>query len=218
MKNLDSNSPKRTLDYALPLISDRRTLPPITKTRLRKITDKFLKEAYVELVRELSKDERNKEMIVTDWEKKLRTMIKEYSRLEFITSCWIGNMNVDVFIPSLRFGEYQGLAIEVNGSYHNTRVQMKKDEYREIVLNEMRVYVLSVENTDIDNGKARKIVEYFLGWERLDSKAKRRLERKVYLKTILDHRKRITEKNLKLASIVLDAFEPQLLGSLKEEV
>ena len=211
-----SRQPK--LLYSLNLIQDRRKLPLITRHRLNKISDESLSKAYAELVKDLMKDELYKQMCVTDCERTFKSTLMEYSRLEVWTTCWIGNMNFDLFIPGIRYGKYQGLAIEVNGSFHNKPVQMLKDEYRAFVLNEMGIYIISVDNRNVKNGSVRKVIEDIINWERLDSRSKKRLKRKVRLKTIIDHRKRIIANNLTLSKTVLDAFGAHIPSLAQEDV
>ena len=66
------------------------------------------------------------------------------SKYKFHSSHWIGNVNVDFYIPAYR------MVIEVNGGVHHREFKMKKDNYRDRkLMNSMGLWVFEIENDDV---------------------------------------------------------------------
>lgn len=107
---------------------------------------------------------------------------------------WIGNRCVDIFLPwiggnnSLANRKMFGLAIELNGKIHNSQIKMKKDESLGDYLNEISIGVSSIENSDVRLWELlSEIKNYSIKKARLDYRAIKRVNTRVYLETILHH-------------------------------
>lgn len=166
-----------------------------------------LKEAYEEICIELN---------LTSLEIKKRTNaenltnreVKKYTRLSFERSIWIGNNNYDFFFPTIGgkrtnqkqnlaseniYTEYshnfRGLVLEINGSIHYHQFKMKQDEYKLNFLHNLRIISVSCDNENIKEKPFQKVLANLNSYPRLDSRAKKRLLRDIYLVTIIKHAK-----------------------------
>lgn len=124
--------------------------------------------------------------------------IKKVCRLEVIRSMWIGNLNIDMFIPSIKSeadGDsnltkrvFRGLALEIDGDIHNTQFKMKKDQHKYKALDSMSICLFVIENTDINHIVVKNMINNLNTLKRLDTRARKRLLRNIYIHTILSHK------------------------------
>jgi hypothetical protein len=191
---------------------DRRKLSLPTKNSLRKIPDWLLKQAYDDTTH-LLKTSKSKQATVTTYEKYLFQEIKENTRLEVIRSCWIGNFNCDMFIPSVQIqrlnGEVslKGLVIEVNGGVHDLYINVRKDNHKYATLEDLRILPFSINNEDLKESTVKAIIRDLKKLKPIDSRAKKRLWRNIHLKTLIQHRTIIEKNNLTLPMTILESLK-----------
>jgi len=124
------------------------------------------------------------------------------SRHTFHQGYWIGNRCIDIFFPhiagslkdlftqlddNLPSRRFTGLAIEVDGSVHFKEAKIKKDQRKITYLSELRIPLLSIPNTDVSHPVTSAMIASIWKLKSLDTRARRRLRRRIYLETILYH-------------------------------
>ncbi|MBT3981254.1 MAG: hypothetical protein HOE90_07855 [Bacteriovoracaceae bacterium] len=139
----------------------------------------------------------------TRHEAKIVKEIRKHYSGEILTSFWIGNRNVDIFIPGVK-GEapevnnadhfwsprvFKGLAIEIDGEIHNTEFKMKKDNSKYRQLHKLDIALLTIENNDINLEGTRRMISQIPTLETLSFRPRKRLLRDVYIITLLSHYK-----------------------------
>lgn len=136
-------------------------------------------------------------MIQTESEDRIYGLIKKNTKLEVLRSVWIGNMNIDLFIPSVRSvpgmnngngRSLKGIAIEVDGCIHNKIFKMKKDNKKYETLHGLSIGTLSVENQDFKNETVQNLISNLKNLKKLDTRAKKRLMRNIYYTTLIAHK------------------------------
>lgn len=129
--------------------------------------------------------------VKTNAEKVFINKLKDNSRLQFLSSIWIGNRNVDIFIPSIANKAVyekpcmQGLAIELNGAIHNTESKMGKDESLANYLRKLQIGVVTFDSDSIHQIYVDQFIRNLAGVRRLDSRSRNRVMLRVYLSTII---------------------------------
>ncbi|WPU65892.1 hypothetical protein [Peredibacter starrii] len=198
---------------------DRRTLPYATKNKLKNYGSDLLKQAYEEVCLLLNKTHK-KQVTVTQFEKLLLKEIKLHTKLEVHQSFWIGNMNIDLFFPSIKGSclqtkdsgfqfngaAFNGVGIEVNGEIHEQYVSMLKDNFKYAVLEDMGIMIFAIDNEDINSVSVQNIIKDLCNFKKVDSRSKQRLLDRIYLQTIVAHRKLIFENRLTLPMTILKAL------------
>jgi len=191
---------------------DRRTLDYFTKNRLRKFNHDFLKLAYEDVCRLLNKTHK-KQITVTRFEEDLLREIKLHTKLTVHKSYWVGNMNIDLFFPSIKGSglkfegaAFNGIGIEVNGEIHERYVCMLKDNFKYAVLEDMGIMIFVIENEDLNSITVQNIIKDLSSFKKVDSRSKQRLLNKIYLKTIVEHRRLIFKNKLKLPIAILNTL------------
>lgn len=119
----------------------------------------------------------------------LKKTIPKLSDCRFIPSVWIGNKNVDVFIPTItgvKTGSkrFCGVAVEVDGTVHDLHAKMLKDNEKEELLTWLNIITLRIGNNDLFTSQALQPFKTSLHFHTADTRAKRRMWQKIYLVTI----------------------------------
>lgn len=191
---------------------DRRKLDNFSKHKLRQFSDEFLKLAYEDICRLLNKTHK-KQVTVTKFEEELLREIKLHTKLTVHKSHWIGNMNIDLFFPSIKGSglvfngaAFNGVGIEVNGEIHEQYIPMIKDNFKYCVLEDMGIMIFVIENCDLNSVTVQNIIKDLKNFKKVNSRTKQRLMSKIYLKTIVEHKRLIFKHKLKLPMIVLKAL------------
>lgn len=132
--------------------------------------------------------------------------IKEKTKLRSYDSFWIGSRNIDIFIPCLRgercsfggqsSGPFNGLAIEVDGDVHNSQLKMNRDNSKYDLLKRLRIAVYVIENGDLQEETFKSFLRQISTLPRLDSRAKKRVMRNVYLATLVKQRNKVSLEHL----------------------
>lgn len=128
----------------------------------------------------------------TFYERQIEQFITDSTNLHFETNTWIGGRNFDFFFDSIggdvceEYGErFKGLAIEVDGPIHNTQAKMGKDLTKQELLHSLDIAMITIENIDVNHQQITQLCQSLKEAPRLDSRARGRVRRKVYLETIL---------------------------------
>lgn len=166
------------------------------KARIRP-TFEVLEKAYSNLSKELIQNC----CIKTISEDAVYNSISQRTNLKFYRSIWIGNRNIDLFCPAVgqlylpnikghkikRHQIMRGLAIEIDGAIHNRELKMKKDNHKAHILGELGIGYTVVPNEDTCHPSVLNMIADLKKMTRLDSRARKRLMRKVYVTTLLYH-------------------------------
>jgi len=127
------------------------------------------------------------ESLRTPAEYKMKMLIRHYTRLQTETSLWIGNVNVDLFIPAVKIGNTLGLAIELDGRVHYRELKGRKDTFKQGYLKSLGICVFVIENHDLTHPCVLSFLEKLKTMKRGCSKKRQLLWRRIYLETILHH-------------------------------
>ena len=104
-------------------------------------------------------------------------------------SVWIGNFNVD-FLLLRKSNNNNGVTIEIDGKVHNGQVKIRKDHHRiKFFAEKLNLAVTSVLNEDLTKPTPtlNNLINGFREFERLDTRVKGRLWRRIYAITIAYH-------------------------------
>ncbi|MDD4976425.1 MAG: hypothetical protein PHY93_18855 [Bacteriovorax sp.] len=196
---------------------DLRKESMVYRKHLNQISHKELKRAYL-LLCELLESVHKSEMSRTASEDAVYNLIKQSTKLQVFRSFWIGKRNIDLFIPAIRANlnsgftssqGFKGLAIEIDGKIHDRYFKMKKDENKYEMLKELSICTVTIENHDINNPIVINMIQNLAKIKKVDSRAKSRLLRNIYLKTITCNKSLIVEHKLPTSTCIL-----RLLGEL----
>jgi len=163
-------------------------------------TNESLRRAYELLACDLNR-EHLECTLRTNAEIAVLKAIESSTGLNFYKSMWIVNRNIDLFCPTIgRLYEYpkkgqkiyrtqimRGLAIEVDGTIHNRELKMKKDNNKLDHLQALGIGCMNIENMDVHSSAIRNTIKQLKTIPRLDSRAKKRLLRKIYVATLAYH-------------------------------
>jgi hypothetical protein len=142
-------------------------------------------------------------------EREVISIIKKETRLDFDTSIWIGRRNVDIIfyaiagIPNTPM-RCKGLIIEVDGTIHDRYLKMQRDNSKFSMVHDLSIGLTVIENKDLKNKTFISMIKGLKKCPRLDTRAKNRLKRSIYIKTILCNEKLVDlndcfdEKSLRL--------------------
>ena len=128
----------------------------------------------------------------TFFENEFFRKLKSSTSLEVLQSTWIGNGCVDIFIPGVA-GEpgasrqMRGLVLEVDGPVHDQESKMRRDEHKRDQLAELRIGTMSLRNESLRHEASLLLVRKIRWMPRLDTRARRRLWRDIYLFTLVLH-------------------------------
>ncbi len=123
------------------------------------------------------------------------------TNLLFYKSIWIGNRNVDLFCPAIgslhppvlkgqkiaRTSAMRGLVIEIDGTIHDRELKMKKDTSKYKLLHELGIGLTVIHNDSINEVGVNNLIKGLMQRPRLDSRARRRILRKIYVATLAYH-------------------------------
>jgi very-short-patch-repair endonuclease len=120
--------------------------------------------------------------------------IRSSTKLQIFRNFWVGNCNIDFFIPALS-GEfvdgkkgYSGLAIEVDGEVHDREFKIRKDHHKIDILKDFGVLVYSLMNEDIKSPQFIALLKVINKLKTIDARRKKRLLRNIYTYTLYLHR------------------------------
>lgn len=157
---------------------------------IKSIEFETLYQGYSEVLKNLNEVYRN-ENDVSSQERVFLSMFSSFSKLVPIRNMWIGRRNIDFLFPQLKLTlndkTYLGIAIEINGGIHNSEFKMKKDTFKDKALLEINIFPISLD-TDIPYNNGLKILESVSQYQSSDSRGRKRVLRKIYIKTILANR------------------------------
>lgn len=175
------------------------------RKKFNHVNDLGLEKAYTDLC-ELLGTVYTPTMSRTFSEDKIFELIRQSTKLEVLRSAWIGNANIDLFLPSVRASVdfngpcrvqgFRGLAIEIDGKVHQNYVKILKDQKKYASLHELGISTISIENQDCKSPVVLDLIKNLKKLKRLDHRAKSRLKRDIYLGTILAHKSVIKEHDL----------------------
>jgi hypothetical protein len=185
------------------------------KYRLGKLGQNTLKHAYNVLSKELDEEyklETQRTMFENSFSKLLRGVA---CKIEYHRSFWIGKRNIDFFFPTLagtpikseQEKRYRGLAIEIDGKIHDQYEKMQRDQSKYKLLHNLGIATIVVENHHFDCPAVISILNNLSRLPRIDTRAKRRLLRNIYLITLDSHRDFIERANIKRCKDVLEYLE-----------
>lgn len=131
---------------------------------------------------------------------KVELAVSSFTKLQILKNYWIGNCNVDVFIPALsgdyingRKG-YSGLAIEIDGYIHDKEFKIKKDLHKIDRLKDFGILVYSLKNEDIESPQFISLLRNINQLKTIDSRRKKRMFRNIYVYTIFVHRELMPDR------------------------
>lgn len=173
--------------------------------------------AYLGLVKHLN-EKYQSERCKTRHEDMINEMLQAHTKLKYFRSFWIRKRNVDFFIPSISGSDkelsikgYKGLAIEVDGGIHNSQAKMNKDNSKYQQLHRLQIALYTVENDDFKEIPFKQFIMRLRTQQRLDSRARKRVLRNVYLATLASHKDFDFSKYLNSEQIqLLDQIEELL--------
>ena len=171
------------------------------------LPDEELREHYLALS-DLLSSTHSGENNVTRFESELKCRIREKTRLKFEKSIWIGRRNIDLFSFAIKGFSLEGkvskgLAIEVDGGIHNIEFKMKKDQSKYKGLYSLGIAVSVIENHDLNHPCVVALIEGLKSCKRLDTRARDRLRRNIYIYTlvqninVIENHMALPEKTLK---------------------
>lgn len=137
----------------------------------------------------------------TPTERAVLEAITRATGLQFMVSLWIANRNIDLFCPAIgslyqycqkgqkidHTPRMRGLAIEVDGKVHDRELKMKKDNSKLDLLSELGIGCIVIENLDIHSPTVQQLIQNLKNTPRLDTRARERLMRRIYVATLAYH-------------------------------
>jgi hypothetical protein len=184
-------SDRTTEDYLFGRNGFWRLILELDKTRARPDFN-ILKRKYWKLTTAL--DKKYPDSYRTKSEKDLIFQFRIHTRLQILTSFWIGFRNFDLFFPRVAGysmvgdpGRMRGLVIEVDGSIHNETFKLKKDLAKQRLLHELGIGLATIENCDLNESTVVAICKNLAKQNTHDHRSKIRLWRKIFLITLASH-------------------------------
>lgn len=146
------------------------------------VNQESLKQNYKIYNISLDKDSK-KQTEPTASENYLFAYLKKYlKKLGIHQSTWIGNHNVDLFIPWLN------LAFEVDGEVHDREFKIVKDQLKDrTLLKEMKIKVYRIQNHDVYKYGPRILEFITRDVNKISGQKSKRLNRNIYIETIIRH-------------------------------
>ncbi len=137
----------------------------------------------------------------TPAEREVYRILQQSTNLSFYQSVWIANRNVDLFCPAIgvlhqpvlkgqkiaRKNAMRGLVVEVDGPIHDSELKMRKDTSKYKMLQDLGIGHYPVVNSSLQDSGVRNLIRRLKETTRLDSRARRRLLRKIYIATLAYH-------------------------------
>lgn len=106
-------------------------------------------------------------------------LLRKYTNLKIHNTFWIGSYCYDYFIPAL------GLAIEIDGKVHDREFKGVRDQEKIKQAGLIGIKIYSVENADFSEATVKSLLAQISKIKRLDSRGRKRLNRNIFLLTIL---------------------------------
>lgn len=174
----------------------------------------FLKKSYKELTTYLNK-KFAEESVTTQKEDEFYRIFSSRTGLKIHRSFWIGKRNYDFFVGNVcgRFPSkhekqmkkaFTGFVIEIDGDIHNQYRKMLRDETKFDLLLKLNIGFQTIENHDLRHPSVISLINHIPDLKRLDTRARRRLYRNIYLETLLAHKDLIVTENLVLSKAFLE--------------
>jgi len=176
------------------------------RSQLKKVSFKEIEKAYWDVVRFLD-DKYEMESKQTFFEDILVGVLKSKTNKTIFRSFWIGNRNIDIFIPYVSLGiqsNSRGLAIEVDGEIHNSYRKMIRDESKSDLLHSLRLNVVVIENHDFNHPVVSNLLNNIVSFKGSDFRSRRRLLRNIYLKTLIMNKGHVYKQNIHRARGILE--------------
>jgi len=174
------------------MLSDLRCLSSKNKKILREIPHLSLKNAYNELSIILNKKFRP-EIHRTSNEFYLYSKLSKEIKFKIMHSVWIGNRNIDFFIPKVKLSNHSGLVIEVDGEVHLKEFKMKKDFAKFNQLEKLNLEVYRLMNGEINHPITIELISKIKKSYSSDTRSFNRLMRRIYIFTIVSNKKIIQD-------------------------
>lgn len=121
-------------------------------------------------------------------ERILINKILAQTNTKLIRNMWIGRRNIDLFLPQLAHGQFEGIAIELNGKIHNSEFKMKKDNFKNKALEDIFLLPISIDVNDLNHPHTSQIINMISRLKKLNKTQEERVLRRIYTKTILANR------------------------------
>lgn len=159
----------------------------------KSLPTQLIKESYLTLCRELEK-QHPQENTRTLKELELEKAIKKRTAIKIHHSIWIGKRNIDLFIPSIcsrsephSKRNFRGLAIEVDGDFHNHSSKMNRYNNKYNLLHRLNISLYTIENCDLKHPNVQGFLDSLKTLPRLDCRGRERVMRNIYLITLAKH-------------------------------
>ena len=147
-----------------------------------------LQYKYLNITKYLNSKYRIETLRTTEETKFYKWISKGFKKYIY-TSVWIGNHNVDIFIPKLK------LAIEIDGGIHNNEIKMRKDELKDKYLkDQFGIVTMHIDNKDI-GPRSSDIIKLLSNKNSFVIKNTASLWRKIYIETLATHLDTIARQN-----------------------
>lgn len=191
---------------------DIRKLDQSVRSKLRKINYESLEYNYKSVVKVLN-IKYQPELEKTYHEDKVANLIKANSKILFERSIWIGKRNIDFFLPYLAGNftpnnlRFKGLAIEVDGPIHNEYQKMQRDNSKYKHLHDIGIAVYTIENSDLLELTFSNMLKSFGAVKKIDYRAKRRLYRNIFIKTILENEDIVRDQKLPIGNYLIQLLK-----------
>lgn len=126
----------------------------------------------------------------TSAEQIFESKIRLLSKSQLYSSVWIGNKNIDLFLPTVagyrhaRGRRFTGAAIEVDGDVHSLWAKIYKDNDKEELLSWLGITTLRIQNIRVKSKQSLEPYITSFHFRPADTRANRRMWLKIYLVTI----------------------------------
>lgn len=179
----------------LKLTKARTTTETLDAIYRRASNKRDFKHSYDLICKELNRKYAN-EISRTPAEVRFARRMATQTKLQFYPQTWIGNMNIDSFVPALgrpkpnhlRGYTFRGLGVEIDGSIHEREAKMKKDIFKMESLNDLGISLWRFTDEQVFTGRGIPSVSTIKkDFRALCSRARDRIWGRIYLLTILYH-------------------------------
>lgn len=123
----------------------------------------------------------------TNQERLFERQVREFTKLNFKTSYWIGNHNVDFFFPAIKSENGGGLIVEIDGGIHFEEFKMRKDSHQGNNTHLLNLTRTAIRNEDVKISMVWSLIRKLKHCKRLDHNGIKRQERRIQLFTIANH-------------------------------
>lgn len=200
----------------------RNRMQRLESLRFQKAPRALLQQQYDKLIIQLNRQYTDA-ITRTAAERTVFEKIKRATNIVFYPSVWIVNRNVDLFCPAIgalhrpilkgqkvdRVPIMRGFVIEVDGSIHDRELKMKKDTSKYRLINALGIGLTVLHNEAVHDVGVNDLIKQLMQLPRLDSRARRRLWRKIYNATLAYHAS---------DEVMVSLYGPQFLDSTAKGV